>query len=268
MRIATWNIQAGRGARGSIYAGGDVTRDSLVRLAETIAEHEIDVIALQEVDRFQERTSRLDQTAIIAEALGAADARFVPHYVGQAGSLRLPPPRLFSDTPGFGVAIISRLPVVSWHARRFPLRLPKIQLSSVGEHLWNRLRIYDTTRSLLAATIREGDALVSLANLHAPAAADVARAQQIQAAHSLRSLPGTRILAGDFNVGPSDVAATLPGTNLVTAPTFPNPNAASQIDHLIADTPVTCGGAHVCQMPFSDHCLAWADIAPSQAAEQ
>ncbi|OKL54276.1 hypothetical protein BSZ39_05100 [Bowdeniella nasicola] len=267
MRIGTWNIQGGRGARGGDWHETPVSVASLEALAEAIAAFDLDVIALQEVNRGQRRCGDTDQCAIIARVLGAReqDANFVPFHVGQADGLHGPPLRFFSASPGYGLALISRLPVISWHALGFPLRLPRVKLSSSGGSFLKRLRVYDTTRSFLAATIRDGEDTWAIGAFHAPADEEIATQHQITATHAMRTLPGTRLLAGDFNVGPEVVCKTLPGTGLVTQATFPNPKPAHCIDHLIADGPVDVHDSGVAEMPFSDHCLVWADISPRRA---
>ncbi len=65
MRLATFNVLHGRS-----LADDRVDRE---RFAEAIASLDADVLALQEVDRGQERSHRLDLTAVAAEAMGATD---------------------------------------------------------------------------------------------------------------------------------------------------------------------------------------------------
>ena len=48
-------------------------------------EIDADVIGLQEVDRFQPRSGGVDQTAVVADALGAEHWRFVPALHGTPG---------------------------------------------------------------------------------------------------------------------------------------------------------------------------------------
>lgn len=64
MRIATFNIQHGRGAD-----GGSPDLDELI---ETCVGFDADVLALQEVDRNAARSSNADQAKEIAQAMGAS----------------------------------------------------------------------------------------------------------------------------------------------------------------------------------------------------
>ncbi len=85
MRLATFNILSGR-------RPGDGVAD-LAAFARAVAELDVDVLALQEVDRNQPRSGHGDLTAIAAEAMGAVAAP-VPagahRYAGRVGRRDLP----------------------------------------------------------------------------------------------------------------------------------------------------------------------------------
>src|SRR4051812_9129492 len=102
------------------------------RLGQAAADLDVDVLALQEVDRNQPRTDQVDITAVVAQSCAAVAARFAPTLVGTPGERWVaagdgtgtgPADR----QPQYGVALISRWPVRSWHERRFrpaPVRAP------------------------------------------------------------------------------------------------------------------------------------------------
>src|SRR5947209_6410649 len=121
MRVASFNILHGRST-----ADGVVDPD---RLREAVRTIDADVLGLQEVDRAQARSHRLDLTSIAAEAMGAVDAKFLPALAGTPGEGW----RTARDTddvaaPGYGIALLSRLPVRSWVTVRLPalpLRQPR-----------------------------------------------------------------------------------------------------------------------------------------------
>ncbi|MDO5700195.1 MAG: endonuclease/exonuclease/phosphatase family protein [Bowdeniella nasicola] len=260
MRLATFNIQHGEAARGGVAHAGVLGR-TVTALGEAIADLDIDVVALQEVDRFQARSGSTDQTALIARALRAPHARFAAHTVGSATGLRLRPPRGWGrGLPASGVAIVSRLPVRSWHVATFPLRLPRVTWRGAGDSPFARLRIFDTTRTMLAARIAgpPGVGEIALGCVHAPAAPAVSAEQQRLAVAALATLPGRRILLGDFNARPQELA--LAWRPLVSGPTFPNPGPHHQIDHIVSESPWRTRASGIESLPFSDHCLAWVDL--------
>jgi endonuclease/exonuclease/phosphatase family metal-dependent hydrolase len=93
LRVMTYNIQAG---------GGDLNR-----IAEVIRASRADLVALQEVDvHWHARSGFADQTATLAERLGM-QVRFAPIY-------RLPGNEPAAATREYGVAVLSRYPVVAF----------------------------------------------------------------------------------------------------------------------------------------------------------
>ena len=78
MRVATFNL-----LHGQSLADGSVDQSALRAAAETL---DGDVVGLQEVDRGQPRSQLVDQTAAVADALGASWWRFVPTLRGTPGS--------------------------------------------------------------------------------------------------------------------------------------------------------------------------------------
>ena len=78
MRVATFNLLSGR----SVTDGQVRTAD----LRDAAAALDADVVGLQEVDRAQDRSGGVDQTAVVAEGVGAR-WRFVPAVDGTPGGV-------------------------------------------------------------------------------------------------------------------------------------------------------------------------------------
>lgn len=136
LRIATFNLLHGQplAADGSPLPYPDQAADPLF---EAIAALDADVLALQEVDRYQQRSGLSDQSAVAAKAMGATDWRFAAALHGRpapvAGWLRepaVPGLRVYgpqevetaTELPSYGTALLTRLPVRHWRARRFAPR--------------------------------------------------------------------------------------------------------------------------------------------------
>src|ERR1700754_5158366 len=111
VRLATFNLLHGRSVSdGKVHAG---------RIAEAVADLDADVLGLQEVDRAQPRSGLLDLTAVAAEAMRAPVHRFAAAVVGTPGET-WQPWRSDDDNehPLYGIALISRYPVIRWQITR------------------------------------------------------------------------------------------------------------------------------------------------------
>ncbi|MBO0664210.1 endonuclease/exonuclease/phosphatase family protein [Jiella flava] len=107
MIFASYNIQYGLGQDG---------RYDLERIAAAVAG--ADVIALQEVDRFWQRSGMVDGPAVIADALPEHHWVYAPNLDMDA-SYRNDAGRLINRRRQFGCMILSRAPILS--SRNFPL---------------------------------------------------------------------------------------------------------------------------------------------------
>ena len=102
---------------GAATAEGPVDLDLF---ASAVAGLDVDVLGLQEVDRAQPRSGGADLTTVAAEAMGAVEHRFAPTLHGVPGAWG---PDGAADSPAYGIALLSRLPVVDWRVVPLP-RLP------------------------------------------------------------------------------------------------------------------------------------------------
>lgn len=245
MRLATWNILHGRPVR-----GGRVSGEQLQAAAAGL---DADVLALQEVDRAQPRSQGLDLTAEVAAGLGVVDWRFVPALVGS--------PTLHyraageddeqGSDPAYGVALLSRYPVLSWHVLRLapaPVRLPVGW--GDGAPWW----FGDEPRVVVAARARTPHGLMTVAATHVSFLPGQSALQLRRVARWLRGLPGPRVLLGDLNM-PSALATRISGfRSLARARTYPAPAPRLQLDHVLGhgDLPPP-GEVTAWRLPVSDH---------------
>ncbi|HEU4422593.1 MAG TPA: endonuclease/exonuclease/phosphatase family protein [Pilimelia sp.] len=251
MRLATFNVMHGR----SLHDG----RVDAARFTEAIAGLDADVLALQEVDRGQSRSGHLDLTALAAQALGAPAYRFAAALVGTPGERFR---ALVGDDdggrePAFGVGLVTRWPVRSWHVTRLtgaPVRSP-ILAGGPGGRL---MLLRDEPRVVLAAVIEGPAGPFTAATTHLSFVPGWNVGQLRRTVRALRLLPGPRVLLGDLNM-PGRLAALVSGwLPLARCATYPAPWPQLQLDHLLLDRrggaawpPVVAASAP--PLPLSDH---------------
>ncbi|MGW1893300.1 endonuclease/exonuclease/phosphatase family protein [Streptomyces sp. NPDC002004] len=274
VRCATFNVLHGREIRGdgrppSTHGSAGADR---ALFADAVASLNADVLALQEVDRLQERSGRVDQAAAAAKAAGAEDWRYAAALHGRwtpdrgwilepsAPGLRVygpgvPLPR--GDVPSHGVALLSRLPVHRWRARRIapaPLALP---LRVPGRPRPAMVR--DQPRVALAAVLEGPRGPFTAVAVHLSFVPGWNVGQLLAVRAWIDDLPRPHVLLGDFNLtGPVPGAVLnaadlvghwLPGArhgrpaaraapgrwrSLGRTPTYPSHRPVVQFDHVLA----------------------------------
>lgn len=259
VRLASWNLLHG-------VAPSDGTVDA-TRLAQAAAALDADVLCLQEVDRDQPRSGLVDQTAVVADALDARAWRFEAAIAGTPDEHWSPVGAAPLVGAAYGVGLVSRLPVHSWHLRRLdPPPVPMLMPGAVPEQGRRGVRlgrpqvIRDTPRVVLAAVIetRRGPMTVGCCHLTYVQGWNVAQLRQ--ALTLLRPLPAPRFLLGDFNMAGRLPALASQWQSLVRGRTFPAWRPRLQIDHVLAEGHVEVLGSSVRQLPVSDHRAVVVDI--------
>lgn len=231
MRLASWNVLHGRTSADAAVDGD--------RFARAIAAIDADVLALQEVDRGQARSGLLDLAEIAAEATGSAVARFVPAIIGDpAREWRAAEAAdLDAVADGYGIALVSRYPVLRWHVLRLEsserFRAP-VLMPETRSVLWLR----DEPRAVVAATIRTplGDWTVACTHLSFLQGVNVRQLRRTM--RWLRQLPGPRVLMGDLNLPPGAVRRVAQADLLARGATFPQQRPLVQIDHILSADPL------------------------------
>jgi endonuclease/exonuclease/phosphatase family metal-dependent hydrolase len=230
VRLATFNLLHGRSPHDGVVDAG--------RLQAGATELDADVVALQEVDRGQDRSGRVDQTALVAAALGAEHARFAPAVIGTPGQQwRAAGPDDDATDPAYGVGLVSRHPVARWRRIALggsPARLP---LLVDGRRL---AFVRDEPRVAIAAVLAPPAPVATVVAVHLSFAPGVNVAQLLRLARALRDAPRPVVVLGDLNLPGPVPAAVLPGwRSLASAATFPTTAPSLQLDHALArDDPV------------------------------
>jgi endonuclease/exonuclease/phosphatase family metal-dependent hydrolase len=244
MRVATFNILHGRSVDGGV---------DLDRLRTSVQRLDADVLALQEVDVEQERSGRADLTAAAAEAMGAVAHRFVAAISGTPGATWMAATgEELPGTAGYGIALLSRYPVLSWQVLRLPPVPFRFPMYLPGPR--RMIVVDDEPRAAVVALLDTPWGPITFANTHLSFVPGWNRRQLRRLVKDLQGFPGPRMLAGDFNLTTSAVVRATGMRTLGQASTFPAGSPRRQIDHILTDD----GQLEVrrCEapvMPVSDH---------------
>ena len=246
MRIATFNILHGRSPEDD--------RVDVDRLAAAVKDIDADVLGLQEVDRDQPRSWGADLTAVAAEAMGAPEHQFVAALSGTPGGTWMA--ATGEEQPGsasYGIALLSRFPVVSWRVVRLPPLRGRVPVWFRGAR--RPAVVSDEPRVAVAAVLEGPHGQFTVANTHL---SFIPGWNAVQLRRLVRSLAGTReplVLVGDLNMEPARAARISGLRALATAaPTFPVESPARQLDHVLVRGPIEAiGAAEALRLPLSDH---------------
>lgn len=288
MRLASFNVLHGRSlADGRVSTG---------RLVDACASLEADVLVLQEVDRNQARSGGDDQTAAVAQGMGAAAWRFEPALIGEPGATWRAAVdgdhaaggedgaggdvagaggdldgdgdgegRAGGPAPagaGYGVGLVSRLPVRRWHVVR--LRAARVRAPvAVPGGRGRFVLLPDEPRVALAAEVETGAGVLVVATTHLSFVPGWNLVQLRRVTRTLAGLAGGCVLLGDLNV-PGRLPARITGWRaLARVRTYPVSRPSMQLDHALGHgllPPVA--GVSARELPLSDHRALVVDLAP------
>jgi len=245
VRLVTFNILGGR-------SPGEEQVD-VARFARAVHALDPDVLALQEVDRGQERTQHADLTAVAAGAMGAVDHRFVAALTGTAGATwTAATGDEHPDSAAYGVALLSRHPVRSWEVVRLPAMPGRAPWFWPGSRLPRLVR--DEPRVAVAAAVEGPAGHLTVATTHLSFLAGWNVVQLRRAVRALRAAPRPLVLMGDLNMSAGTARRASGLWPVPSGPTFPAHAPTRRIDHVLVDDRRWAGGAgQVVDTGLSDH---------------
>ena len=245
MRIATFNVLHGRSP-----TDGAV---DLERFATAVAGLDADVLGLQEVDRDQPRSHGADLAAVAASASDARHFRFVAALSGTPGGRwTAADGGEPAGSPAYGIALISRHPVLSWQVVRLPAPPVRIPMRVPGSR--RPVLVRDEPRVAVAALVDGPFGPVTVCTTHLSFVPGWNRRQLRTVMNVVGAAAGPLVLTGDLNMGPGPAARVSGLRSIAVDATFPAQRPRRQIDHVLARGRVAAvGPAEAVQLPLSDH---------------
>jgi endonuclease/exonuclease/phosphatase family metal-dependent hydrolase len=253
---------------GISLADGQVHSDQMVADLRALRP---DVLGIQEVDSHLARSAMAHQTAELVAAVDpSAHWRFVPAILGEPGGSWHPATDddisgddlAPMDRAAYGVGLVVRWPVESWHVIRVPpfrFRTP-VFIPGLKKWLW----IDDEPRVCVAAVCQAPWGLTTVATTHLSFVPGWNIRQLRHICNALAQLPGSRILLGDLNLPgalPKLASGWLPLTPAL--PTFPGPAPRMQLDHVLTHpkkTALRVRSASAHSLSFSDHRIVAVEV--------
>ena len=251
MRVATFNVLHGRSPEDGLV--------DLDRFAGAVAALDADLLALQEVDRDQPRSHGADLTAVAAAAMGAQEHRFAATMSGlpEAG-WRAATGGEPAGTPAYGVALLSRLPVLAWQVVRLPRMPVAVPVLFPGRR--RPVLAADEPRLALLAQVQAPEGRIDVAATHLSFLPGW-NVLQLRRLSGLLCGRARTLLMGDLNMTASPAARTSRMQPVADGATFPAHAPARQLDHILVRgvRPPARPGAAL-RLPLSDHQALVADL--------
>ncbi|MSX65882.1 MAG: hypothetical protein F2656_04165 [Actinobacteria bacterium] len=259
MRLTSWNLLHGEAMP------PDKDADKAGLLQAEIAHLRSDLIGLQEVDYFLERSGNHNQVGTIATMMGATDWAFAPSLMGSPDE-KWRKPNESDNTivtqksevalPGYGIGIVSKIPVKSWHRLELKGSPVGVLMAFPVDGKMKRFYVRDHPRSALGATLDNGWLVI---NTHLSFVPFFNLVQLVQIKRWVKTLGITDkskiIIMGDLNIPVARIVRGFTWQSLATQRTFPSWYPKVQIDFFLSQALKPADVSHI-EYPhsgMSDH---------------
>lgn len=243
MKITSWNIQ-----HGEVYAAGTEV-DRTAEIKQTVEALNCDVLVLQEVDHLNERSNLEEQTKDFAQIIGAEHWAFAPsvwrkdeQWLDWPMTQSSDFPNLItkstpSSQPGYGISVISKLPIIKWERKELSKAFMGWWLPYTSEGVTKKYWVKDHARNALAAYFEDGTVIINTHLSWAPIFRNLQLGQLKRWANQIAKDKSLHvIIVGDLNIVNNweESVNSYRWRSLVKQLTFPVWNPKEQIDHFLA----------------------------------
>jgi endonuclease/exonuclease/phosphatase family metal-dependent hydrolase len=236
-----------------------------------------DIYGFQEVDHFLPRSHSRPQMRDIAETLGARDWAMAPSVIGTPGEkwrpLRKDEPEIITNKSShlelmhesYGIGIVSKVPVISWHRLNLgnsPIGMPLVVPGDeTGKGRPRFIYVRDEPRVAIAAVLENGWVIINTHLSFVPGF-NLAQLQKIKRwAQKLGVENKCRVvIMGDLNLPKNLPVIASDWISLVQQNTYPSWGAKIQFDYILAQGlregkyhPIDTSTLAISHLGISDH---------------
>ncbi len=246
MRLTSWNLLHGlltpfTSAHGQSRTASTDPQELLRNAVRTLNP---DLLGVQEVDYYLERSGSQNQVAAVASMLGAEHWAFAPSVIGSpdenwrgtaSSDVRILTNKSKVGLPGYGIGLISKFPVRCWHRLELPAAPIGILMTLPRDGKLKKVYVRDHPRTALAAELEKGWLII---NTHLSFVPVFNYFQLLTIKRWAKGLPVTDkskiIIMGDLNLPISLPVRGLAWNSLVKERTFPTWHPKVQIDYFLS----------------------------------
>lgn len=263
MRLTSWNF-----LHGLPTPLTEAAHQGLPRAIDALG---TDILGLQEVDYFLGRSGDENQVAQIAHLMRTAHWAFAPSVIGSPDedwrALGKSDITIVTENvpgaPGYGIGLVSKIPVTSWHRLELNIAPIGIFMKLPKKGTIKRVYVHDHPRAAIAAVLENGWLVI---NTHLSFVPFFNYLQLLQVKRWAKQLPvqdKTKIIImGDLNLRFSALVRGINWNSLATLVTFPSWSPNVQIDYILSQKVASEDVVHVELEPsgISDHLPISVDV--------
>lgn len=262
MKVTSWNLLHGQSLPLAEPSLALTQQELLGIIGRSLTS---DVVGLQEVDFNQNRSGEYSQIELIAEGMGAPFWAYARTLIGTPGinwrKLKPDEPIIqtndhitsqshrksgtesgtesgFNSEASYGIGLISRIKVISWHTLSLGKSMIGLPLASpaIGKNGKKQVKLVyvkDEPRIALAAQLENG---ITIAVTHLSFVPFVNIYQLRKTQKWLAKFPGKHILLGDLNLPFNIPRKVSRWSSLISQLTYPSWEPKVQFDYILSDS--------------------------------